>query len=478
MNFTQIYNGMVGRDFIKAFNDNFIIADTNLVDILATLIYKVKSTDIKEFKVINDVVSYTLEEAPEDGEEDTREWIPVDITKWGNINGNIEDQTDIWNILEDKAAVETVETLSNLLSTLSSNYEQTRTQVETNTASIRTNTGDIANLLEVITEKVNSTNIKAIRLNNAVFQWSPDGRTWYEQPIVTSIAWGHLTGDITTQTDLMAYFTNIQNQFTAMDGSVTAIQNDITALSNELDTLTTSFETHLTDFDNYKNEVRDRLSEIRGIANQSSEKADNVESDLEEHLLDYNNPHHVSKDTVSLGNVDNTADIDKPLSTAQKRYVDNQINSVMQDIADANGLIAAQGLSNAVFVGTNNDYALLDSKIGVLAFIVDENYITTNVILTSELFSNFGLYVGDTALIPTTTTQGTKYYTDVSRSSSDFSIHVDVDGEEKVIIVLLDFNKQNVFSIDEMIVNDEEPGNNGESGNNEEPGNNEEESGE
>ena len=60
MNFTQIYNGMVGRDFIKAFNDNFIIADTNLVDILAKMIYKINSTDIKEFKVIDNVVSYTL----------------------------------------------------------------------------------------------------------------------------------------------------------------------------------------------------------------------------------------------------------------------------------------------------------------------------------------------------------------------------------------------------------------------------------
>ena len=79
MNFTQIFHGMVGRDFIKAFNDNFTITDKTFLEILATLIYKVKSTDIKEFKVIDNVVSYTLEEAPEEGQEDTREWTPVDI---------------------------------------------------------------------------------------------------------------------------------------------------------------------------------------------------------------------------------------------------------------------------------------------------------------------------------------------------------------------------------------------------------------
>ena len=48
MNFNRIYNGMVGRDFIASFNDNFTICDETFLSILATLLYKVKSTDIKE----------------------------------------------------------------------------------------------------------------------------------------------------------------------------------------------------------------------------------------------------------------------------------------------------------------------------------------------------------------------------------------------------------------------------------------------
>mgnify|MGYP003303815346 FL=1 len=47
MNFEKIFHGMIGKDFIKAFNDNFNIADKNFLEILATLIYKFKSTDIK-----------------------------------------------------------------------------------------------------------------------------------------------------------------------------------------------------------------------------------------------------------------------------------------------------------------------------------------------------------------------------------------------------------------------------------------------
>ena len=42
MNFTEIFNGMVGKDFIVAFNDNFRKADATFLSILATMLYKVK----------------------------------------------------------------------------------------------------------------------------------------------------------------------------------------------------------------------------------------------------------------------------------------------------------------------------------------------------------------------------------------------------------------------------------------------------
>lgn len=43
-------------------------------------------------------------------------------------------------------------------------------------------------------------------------------------------------------------------------------------------------------------------------------KADIV--DLNAHKTDFNNPHSVTKSQVGLGNVDNTSDADKPVSTA------------------------------------------------------------------------------------------------------------------------------------------------------------------
>lgn len=451
MNFTQIFHGMVGRDFIKAFNDNFTITDKTFLEILATLIYKVKSTDIKEFKVIDNVVSYTLEEAPEEGQEDTREWTPVDITKWGNIQGDITEQTDLWNILEDKAAVDTVATIDNLLSTLKTDYELTKTQVGTNTSNIRTNTNDIADLLETITEKVNSTNIKAIRLNNAVFQWSPDGRTWYEQPIVTSIAWGHLTGDITTQEDLMAYFTNINTNFDKVDGLITGLKNDLTSLQTNLGNLNNALNTHLEDFNNYKNQVTNLLSDIRSVAEDATAAAGATDNNLQAHIEDYNNPHHVTKETVNLGNVDNTSDTDKPISTAQKKYVDSQIEHVKQDIADKSGLVFASGFINTMFIGDEDDYSSIGPKNGTLAFILDNEFFSAVVTLVSEKYTTYDLYKNGTKMTPTSATAGTKYYADIPKDGSTFMVKVEVDGVEKSYNTVLSYTSTNNINIDDLV---------------------------
>lgn len=48
--------------------------------------------------------------------------------------------------------------------------------------------------------------------------------------------------------------------------------------------------------------------------------------DLTSHTSNKNNPHNVTKAQVGLGNVDNTADLDKPISTAQQAALDLKAN--------------------------------------------------------------------------------------------------------------------------------------------------------
>ena len=46
-----------------------------------------------------------------------------------------------------------------------------------------------------------------------------------------------------------------------------------------------------------------------------------VKDSLDEHIADKANPHRVTKEQVGLGNVDNTADVDKPVSDATKSAI-------------------------------------------------------------------------------------------------------------------------------------------------------------
>ena len=51
-------------------------------------------------------------------------------------------------------------------------------------------------------------------------------------------------------------------------------------------------------------------------------------TDLNNHMNDVNNPHNVSKSQIGLGNVDNTSDLDKPISTATQSAIEDKVDKV------------------------------------------------------------------------------------------------------------------------------------------------------
>lgn len=97
---------------------------------------------------------------------------------------------------------------------------------------------------------------------------------------------------------------------------------------------------------------------------------------IDSHKLDKNNPHNVTAEQVGLGNVDNTADLDKPISTAVQTALGDKANAKhthkKSDITDfpnslpANGgnadtvnnyTVNANVPSDAVFTDTTYDNA-------------------------------------------------------------------------------------------------------------------------
>lgn len=83
-----------------------------------------------------------------------------------------------------------------------------------------------------------------------------------------------------------------------------------------------------------------------------------VADNLDEHMLDKNNPHEVTKAQVGLGNVDNTSDLDKPISNATQAALDvitDNLSNHVNDKENPHEVTKAQvGLGNVPNVTTND----------------------------------------------------------------------------------------------------------------------------
>lgn len=72
---------------------------------------------------------------------------------------------------------------------------------------------------------------------------------------------------------------------------------------------------------------------------------------LNTHIYDYNNPHKVTKEQLGLGNVDNTSDLDKPISTATQAALNEKApieNPIFKGIVQVEDLIDANDSSQRV----------------------------------------------------------------------------------------------------------------------------------
>ena len=121
-------------------------------------------------------------------------------------------------------------------------------------------------------KKITSQSVIEIKeVEEGQLQYTTNGSDWYPVAAALGIDWGLIGGNIQNQADLMNEFDKI---------------NDLVA------TITT---------------------------------------DLENHTQNFNNPHGVTAEQIGLGNVDNTSDANKPVSTAQQAAID----AAIEEAADA-----------------------------------------------------------------------------------------------------------------------------------------------
>lgn len=87
---------------------------------------------------------------------------------------------------------------------------------------------------------------------------------------------------------------------TKLDNTVQGLANEITNRTNAINSLRTELKTYVDDL------IADTGSDVTAL-----------ETKVSNHIANKSNPHTVTKTQVGLGNVNNTSDADKPVSTAQ-----------------------------------------------------------------------------------------------------------------------------------------------------------------
>lgn len=138
-----------------------------------------------------------------------------------------------------------------------------------------------------------------------------------------------------------------------------------------------------------------------------------VQDNLDNHIDDTSNPHQVTKSQVGLSNVDNTSDADKPVSTLQKAAIDavqGNLDTHEADTSNPHSVTKTQvGLGNA----DNTSDADKPISTATQTALNGKADLVEGKVPSSQLPDNIGLELGITAT--------TAYYGDKGKIAYDHS---------------------------------------------------------
>lgn len=166
--------------------------------------------------------------------------------------------------------------------------------------------------------------------------------------------------------------------------------SDIQALNNR--------DKHIADDVVYDNEASG-LS-----ANNVQGAMDEVNIKVDTHNSNTSNPHSITKSQIGLGNVDNTSDLNKPISTATRTALNGKANS-----SHGYHVPTPQKASNKVFLRNDNTWqTITPANIGASATSHTHSYLPlSGGTLTGALTANAGIYLPNGKYIYAKSTGGT-----------------------------------------------------------------------
>ena len=121
-------------------------------------------------------------------------------------------------------------------------------------------------------------------------------------------------------------------------------------------------------------------SEVEEEFDQIIQYHNDLDAGVDDHIQDTSNPHSVTAAQVGLGNVDNTSDVDKPVSTAQQAALDLKVSIVAGESLVSDTLIAKMEamVESETYVETDSTTTAITQ-----ALAVNTQYIYSNTAITS-----------------------------------------------------------------------------------------------
>ena len=114
-------------------------------------------------------------------------------------------------------------------------------------------------------------------------------------------------------------------------------------------------------------------------------------TEYDAHVINKNNPHEVTKEQIGLGNVENTSDAEKPISTATQTALDNKVDKETGKGLSTNDFTDAEKFKLGE-IEDNANRTIVDNKVTALG---------TNPVKGSAIYdelNNLKTYVGDNYL--------------------------------------------------------------------------------
>lgn len=146
-----------------------------------------------------------------------------------------------------------------------------------------------------------------------------------------------------------------------------------------------------------KNQSQDNLLATKEALNAEISRATRSEevtnNSLQGHISNKTNPHNVTKGQIGLSNVDNTSDLDKPVSTAQQNALNSTVSNHNTSTSSHNDMrILISELTTRLNALADSDDTTLDQLSEIVTYIKNNrtliDSITTSKVSISDIVDN------------------------------------------------------------------------------------------